>query len=135
MVVILLVLHVLVALGILGLVLVQQGKGSDIGAAFGSGASNTMFGSGGSTSFLMKVTMILATIFFCTSLGLTYLAAHHAPKAQSGFLNLPTDSNQIKIPTTTFPQIGSVQISAPKKQDVTSLQTLTTKSVKSVTTE
>ncbi len=71
---IILVIHVLVAIGVIGLVLIQQGKGADAGAAFGSGASSTVFGSQGSASFLTRTTAILATIFFITSLTLAYLS-------------------------------------------------------------
>ena len=71
---IILIVHVLVAIGLIGLVLVQQGKGADAGAAFGSGASATVFGSQGSASFLTRTTGILATIFFITSLSLAYFA-------------------------------------------------------------
>lgn len=59
-----LVLHILVAVAIIALVLLQQGRGSDMGAAFGSGASNTMFGSASALPFLMKVTAACAAIFF-----------------------------------------------------------------------
>ena len=61
---VLLVIHVLVAAGVVGLVLIQQGKGADAGAAFGGGASSTVFGSRGSSSFLTRATGVLATIFF-----------------------------------------------------------------------
>lgn len=71
---ILLVFHVLVAVSVVGLILLQQGKGADAGAAFGSGASSTVFGSQGSGTFLSRATGILAAIFFLTSLGLAYLA-------------------------------------------------------------
>jgi len=67
------VLHVLMAAGIIGLVLLQRGKGADAGAGFGAGASGTVFGSRGSGSFLSRTTAILATLFFLTSLGLSYL--------------------------------------------------------------
>ena len=69
-----LVIHVLVALAIVGLVLLQHGKGADVGAAFGGGASGSLFGSTGSANFLSRTTAILAAIFFLTSLGLTYLS-------------------------------------------------------------
>lgn len=71
---ILLVLFVFIALALIGLVLLQQGKGADVGAAFGSGASQTVFGSRGSGSFLTRATAILATLFFITSLALAYLS-------------------------------------------------------------
>lgn len=73
---IILIIHVLAALSLIALVLLQHGKGADAGAAFGSGASNTMFGSVGTMPFLMKITVILATIFFATSISLSYLTSH-----------------------------------------------------------
>ena len=63
---IVLVIHVLAALGIIGLVLLQHGKGADVGAAFGSGASGSLFGATGSANFLSRMTAILAVIFFIT---------------------------------------------------------------------
>jgi preprotein translocase subunit SecG len=71
-----LVLHVLAALGIIGLVLLQHGKGADMGAAFGGGASGSLFGATGSANFLSRITAVLATIFFATSLGLTWFSSH-----------------------------------------------------------
>lgn len=71
-----LVVHVALALGVIGLVLIQHGKGADAGAAFGSGASSTVFGARGSASFLTKMTTLLAGLFFISSLALFYLAAH-----------------------------------------------------------
>ena len=73
------VVHVIVAIVIVGLVLLQQGKGADAGASFGAGASQTVFGASGSGSFLVKATTIAATIFFVTSLSLAIFA-----KNQSG---------------------------------------------------
>ncbi|HSW93749.1 MAG TPA: preprotein translocase subunit SecG, partial [Gammaproteobacteria bacterium] len=69
-----LIIHILAAVCIVGLVLVQQGKGATMGAAFGSGASQTVFGSRGSGSFLLKVTIGLAILFFATSITLTNIA-------------------------------------------------------------
>ena len=71
---ILLIIHLLVAISVIGLVLIQQGKGADAGAAFGGGASSTVFGSQGSGSFLTRATGVLATIFFITSLSLAYIS-------------------------------------------------------------
>ena len=71
-----LVVHVLLAIGIIALVLLQHGKGADAGAAFGSGASSTVFGARGSGSFLTRTTAVLAALFFATSLSLAYLAGH-----------------------------------------------------------
>ena len=72
---ILLVIYLLVAVGVIGLVLIQQGKGADMGASFGAGASNTVFGSGGSGNFLTRMTAIFATVFFVISLVLGNLTA------------------------------------------------------------
>jgi preprotein translocase subunit SecG len=73
---VILVVHVLVALAIIGLVLLQHGKGADMGAAFGSGASGSLFGSTGSANFLSRTTAILAALFFASSLTLTYFTAN-----------------------------------------------------------
>ena len=70
-----LVIHVLAALAICGLVLLQHGKGADAGAAFGSGASGSVFGATGSANFLSRATAIAAVVFFVTSLGLTYFSS------------------------------------------------------------
>ena len=69
-----LLLHLLVSLGIIVLILLQQGKGAEAGASFGAGASGPMFGSEGSSNFLSKLTAILVAIFFISSLSLAYLA-------------------------------------------------------------
>ncbi|MEJ2621128.1 MAG: preprotein translocase subunit SecG [Candidatus Thiodiazotropha sp.] len=72
---ILTVFHIFLAVGLVGLILIQHGKGADMGAAFGSGASGTVFGSKGSASFLTRTTAILATLFFVTSMVMAYFAA------------------------------------------------------------
>lgn len=79
-----LVIHSLSALLIIGFILVQQGKGAAAGASFGAGASQTVFGSEGSGNFFTRLTAILATIFFCTSLGLAVIAKHHSQVATQG---------------------------------------------------
>jgi len=70
-----LVIHVIAALAIIGLVLLQHGKGADMGAAFGSGSAGSVFGSSGSANFLSRTTAIVATIFFVTSIGLTVVSS------------------------------------------------------------
>ena len=70
-----LVIHVLVGAAVIGLVLLQHGKGADMGAAFGSGSAGSLFGASGSANFLSRATAILATVFFLTSLGLTYMSS------------------------------------------------------------
>jgi preprotein translocase subunit SecG len=68
------ILHLLTAAAVVGLVLLQHGKGADMGAAFGSGSSGSLFGASGSANFLSRSTAVLATVFFCTSLGLAYFS-------------------------------------------------------------
>ncbi len=85
---ILMMLLVVVALSLGGLVLLQQGRGADAGAAFGSGSSNTMFGSGGSASFLVKATAWLAVAFFFISVGLAWVAKEKAEGLQD--VGVPT---------------------------------------------
>ncbi len=75
-----LIINIVAALGVIGLVLLQHGKGADMGAAFGSGASGSLFGSSGSANFLSRATAILAAVFFVTSLGLGYISSHKAKR-------------------------------------------------------
>lgn len=70
------VVHVIAALGVIGLVLLQHGKGADMGAAFGSGASGSLFGVSGSANLLSRATAAVVTVFFITSLTLAYLSGH-----------------------------------------------------------
>ncbi len=86
-----LVAHVMTAIGIIGLVLLQHGKGADVGASFGGGASGSLFGATGSANFLSRATAALAAIFFMTSLGLAYLATHK-PRAPSGIMDAPASA-------------------------------------------
>jgi preprotein translocase subunit SecG len=72
------VVHVLAALGLVGLVLLQHGKGADMGAAFGSGSAGSLFGSSGSSNFLSRSTAIFALIFFLSSMSLSYLSFERA---------------------------------------------------------
>ena len=82
----LLMLHLLVAVAICGLVLLQHGKGADMGAAFGSGSSGSVFGSAGSANFLSRTTAVLAAVFFLSSVGLTYYGTLHAHASGRGGL-------------------------------------------------
>lgn len=82
------VAHVVIAVALVGLVLIQQGKGADAGAAFGGGASQTVFGSQGSGSFLTRVTTFLAILFFVTSFTLAFFAKQRAEVA--GEVGIPT---------------------------------------------
>lgn len=80
MLTVLTVFHILLTVSLIGLVLIQRGKGADVGAAFGSGASNTMFGSQGSASFLTRTTAVVATLFFVTSLSLAYFSGQRVER-------------------------------------------------------
>jgi preprotein translocase subunit SecG len=77
------VIHVVLAAAIVGLVLLQRGRGADAGAGFGAGASGTVFGARGSASFLSRMTAILATLFIVTSLALAYMGAHRTSTTTS----------------------------------------------------
>lgn len=105
------VFHLLGAIGVVALVLLQQGKGADAGASFGSGASATVFGSQGSSTFLSRVTAILATAFFMTSLGLAYVAKDKADGM--GRVGLPD------------PAVLEVQQAKPAVEDVPVLEATT----------
>jgi preprotein translocase subunit SecG len=98
--ILILVVHIVTALGIIGLVLLQHGKGADMGAAFGSGSSGSLFGATGSANFLSRTTAALAAIFFLTSLGLAYLATHR-PKTGGGVMDVVKE--QPAMPATTAP--------------------------------
>ncbi|MEL4295407.1 preprotein translocase subunit SecG [Shewanella xiamenensis] len=87
---VLVVVYLLVALGLIGLILIQQGKGADMGASFGAGASGTLFGSSGSGNFLTRTTAILAIAFFTLSLLIGNLSANHA-KNEDAWKNLGAD--------------------------------------------
>ncbi len=92
------IVQLLSALGVIGLVLLQHGKGADMGAAFGSGASGSLFGATGSANFLSRTTAILAAVFFITTLALTYLGSYK-PQASAGLLGA--------APAASAPAAGS----------------------------
>lgn len=118
---ILLIVHLLVAGGIILLVLLQHGKGADMGAAFGSGASGSLFGASGSANFLSRATGGLATVFFISSLSLAYIASSQpksvgsvmesavksAPSSQGAAVN----DQPVKVPVDAT---GSVSKDIPK---------------------
>jgi preprotein translocase subunit SecG len=81
---VLIVAHVLVALAIIGLVLLQHGKGADMGSGFGGGASGSLFGATGSANFLSRSTAVLAALFFFLSLALAYVATNRAALQSGG---------------------------------------------------
>jgi preprotein translocase subunit SecG len=99
-----LVFHFIVAVSLIGLILLQQGKGAEAGASFGSGASQTVFGSGGSWNFFSKSTALLATIFFATSISLALIAKNSSvideglfPELENEVLE-PTPEDDLDIP-------------------------------------
>ena len=105
---VLLLIHVIIAIALIVLVLLQQGKGADAGAAFGSGASSTVFGSQGSASFLSRVTGMLAAGFFVTSLILAYFATQvSAPTSVVERVETPVQTVPAPEPDTqpTVPQV------------------------------
>lgn len=104
---IVLVVHVLAAAGVIALVLLQHGKGADMGAAFGSGTSGSLFGSSGSANFLSRATAMFVTVFFITSLILAYMSGH---RSDSGSV--------IKVPVKTevVPASPAVPQSKPVPQ-------------------
>lgn len=93
----LLTVHILVAIVIIGLVLMQHGKGADMGAAFGSGASGSLFGATGSANFLSRTTGVLAAVFFATSLTLAYVASSK-PKTTGSVMQEPVQSQTVSQP-------------------------------------
>src|SRR5215468_1543042 len=104
-----LVLHVLTAAALCGFILLQHGKGADMGAAFGSGASGSLFGASGSANFLSRTTAILAAVFFLTSMGLTYVTSH---KSQSGSV---MEGRKPEQPAAPVPAPGKPAETAPGK--------------------
>lgn len=97
---ILLVLQVLVAISLIGLILIQHGKGADAGAAFGSGASSTVFGSQGSSNFLTKATAVLAFVFLANSLSLAYISSRRMNTVES-LMVTESQLEQSQTETTT----------------------------------
>jgi preprotein translocase subunit SecG len=111
---VLLVFHVLLSASIIGLVLLQRGKGADAGAGFGAGASGTVFGARGSATFFSKTTAILATLFFVTSLWLAYLASHRTEVSKSLLDRVPPAS----APAVPGPSAPTPAPAAPAPSDV-----------------
>jgi preprotein translocase subunit SecG len=117
-----LVIHVLAALGIIGLVLIQQGKGADMGSGFGAGASSTVFGSGGAGDFLSRATTWVAVAFFLTSFTLAYFAKEKSVAARD--LGVPTviqqAPEQVELPSleeqsgSEVPKIEAVDSEIPE---------------------
>ena len=106
-----LLVHVLAGLGMIGLILMQHGKGADMGAAFGSGASGSLFGSSGSANFLSRTTAVLATVFFITSLSLAYIASGTSKKSGSVVEDAP-------VPARVIPDSAPAPVPVPETAPV-----------------
>ncbi|WP_218353023.1 preprotein translocase subunit SecG [Alteromonas lipotrueiana] len=117
---VLLVAYLIVALVLVGFVLIQQGKGADMGASFGSGGSNTMFGSSGSGNFMTRTTGVLATLFFLISLILGNLTANRE-KATDGWSDL-SSGPEIGTPadSSMSEQSAPVENDMPSSSDIPS---------------
>jgi preprotein translocase subunit SecG len=103
------VVHVLLGLGLVGLILMQQGKGADAGAAFGSGSSGSVFGAQGAASFLSRTTAIFATLFFSTSLGLAVLSGHQT-KTVDLMDTVGVESKVVDVPLQNTSELGNTEI-------------------------
>jgi preprotein translocase subunit SecG len=105
---IIIIVHVLAAIAVTTLVLLQQGKGAEMGASFGSGASQTLFGSSGSGNVLTKSTTIFATVFFITSLSLAVIARQAADLSVLGG-DLINDLDQVNAVIVNEPEVEAVE--------------------------
>tara|TARA_B110000037_G_scaffold23580_1_gene26909 strand:- start:666 stop:1037 length:372 start_codon:yes stop_codon:yes gene_type:complete len=103
---IILIFHFVVAIGLIALILLQQGKGAEAGASFGSGASQTVFGSGGGWNFFSKMTAILSTIFFVTSVSLALVA-----------------KNKTVVDEDLLPELLTIPTEAVRETDIPALET------------
>jgi preprotein translocase subunit SecG len=117
-----LIIHTLIALGIIILVLMQRGKGAEAGAAFGAGASGTVFGSRGSSSFFSRATGILATAFFVTSLSLAWISSQAVNTTDSLLEDIPaTEVPQAAPADELIPDLPETDAPAPAVDDVPAL--------------
>jgi preprotein translocase subunit SecG len=101
------IIHIIVALALILIVLLQTGKGADMGAAFGGGASQTLFGGAGASTFLSRLTTIAAIVFMLTSLGLAYFSSHRGTKSVM---------SQMAAPTTEQTEQAPLEAPAPAEQ-------------------
>ena len=112
------IVHVIAAVAVVILVLVQHGKGADMGAAFGTGSAGSLFGSSGSANFLSRSTAVLATIFFITSLSLTYMYAR--PVQGTGVMD-KVDASKLEAGKTELqvaPVVIDSDLSGSKSKDI-----------------
>ena len=112
-----LMFHILAAVGIVVLVLLQHGKGADMGAAFGSGSAGSLFGSAGAANFLSRTTAVLAAIFFVTSLGLTYFSAPTRSGGVTQQLDVPASKTDA-VPAAPAPSAPAPAGNADKSTQI-----------------
>ena len=117
---IIIVIHIMLGLGIIGLVLMQHGKGADAGAAFGSAGSGSVFGAQGSASFLSRTTAIFAALFFTTSLSLAFLSGYHGKKTD---LVESIATEQVKT-VSDVPLTGTTSNSEPASAEPVAVEKL-----------
>jgi len=111
-------LQFLSALGVIGLVLIQHGKGADMGAAFGSGSSGSLFGASGSANFLSRTTAVLAGLFFLGTLALTFLGSYHPPESAGLLGSAVTAPAQAPISAASGAVAASPVAASTPGQDV-----------------
>lgn len=122
---VIIVIHVLLGLGIIGLIMIQQGKGADAGASFGTGSSGSVFGAQGAGSFLTRATATLAALFFMTSLGLAIINGHQSSTTQDLMAGQATSKQEPAIPEadvsklSATPEIKSDEIPATPEDAAT----------------
>ena len=114
---IILIVHLLTALAIIGMILLQQGKGAEAGASFGSGASQTVLGSAGGWNFFSKVTGILATVFFITSFGLAVIAKESAKVGGEVLPELQTVQEALDSELPEIESLGDATSDIPVLED------------------
>ena len=112
-----LMVHILCAAGIVVLVLLQHGKGADMGAAFGSGSAGSLFGSAGAANFLSRTTAILAAVFFVTSLGLTYFSSPSKSGGVTQHLDAPASKTDA-VPAAPAPSAPAPAGNADKPTQI-----------------
>ena len=110
---VILAVHVALAFFIIGLVLMQRGKGAEAGAGFGSGASGTVFGARGTSTLFSKLTAVFAALFFITSLTLAYLGARPSAEPSSALERAAQQAAAAAAPATTAPAAGTPSTAAP----------------------
>ena len=107
------IIHIIVAVALILIVLLQTGKGADMGAAFGGGSSQTLFGGAGASTFLSRLTTIAAVVFMLTSLGLAYFSSHRAAKSVMSQMPAPVTEQTEPAPLETPVQTEQVPSEAP----------------------